>query len=99
MTEQRTNDQNSNQEAITNLKRLREIAADQQKDSFVQAIDAALKALGDDDQGENKDDGLRLSGSASNQLIQLAQQVRDTTLTPTQRTAAASRLVRMGGGR
>lgn len=95
----RNNEQNSNRETLTNLKRLREIASQQNREDFVSALNKAIEALSGDEQGEDKSDGLRLSSSASDVLDNLSQQVRNTTLSPSQRTAAAQKLVRFGGGR
>lgn len=99
MEQNRYSDQSNNEQTISDLKELRSIASEQNKSQFVRAIDVALKALGDDQEQEDKQDGLKLSGSPADQLIQLSQQVRNTTLTPSQRTAAAHRLVRLSGGR
>lgn len=91
---------NRNDQHVKALQRLLSIVDEQGKTEYAEALQAGIKALQDspDQNQEDKSDGLRLSGSASDQLLQLAAQVRSTTLTPTQRTAAAARLVRMGKG-
>lgn len=99
MTEQRTNDQSSNDQTIENLKALRTVCQEQQKAEFVAALDKAIEALSGNDQGEPKTDGLRLSGSASDQLLQLAAQVRKGTTTPEDRTNAARYLTSLAGGK
>lgn len=99
MSQQRTDQQPDNTEAIANLKRLRAIADEQAKPEFVAAIDAALKALGEErDQGD-KADGLKLGMTQADILNDLASRVRSTTLSPSERTRHAHALVRMSGGR
>lgn len=105
MTENNRNTEEINVEKleqyIATLQRLSQSAKNQNNLEAQEALDYGVKLMQDKkERGDspNKDD-VQLSGSASDQLIQLANQVRSTTLTPTQRVAAAHRLVRMGGGR
>lgn len=99
MSEVRTNDkQQDNEQVISNLKILRQLSVEQDRPQFVSAIDAALKALGDDEQKEDKGDGLRLSGTASEMLEELSARVRNTTLSASERTRHAHALVRLHGG-
>lgn len=86
---------------IAALQKLSQSAKQANNAEAEEALDFAVKLMQDKkERGDSpKKADVQLSGSPSDQLLQLAQKVRDNTLTPTQRTAAASRLVRMGKGR
>lgn len=96
-------ERNRNDQYIKVLQRLLSIVDEQNKTEYSEALRAAIKALQDqeDSPDRNKDTGddVRLSGTPAEQLLQLAAQVRSTTLSPTARTQAAHKLARMSGGR
>lgn len=93
-------DRNRNNDHVKTLQRLLDIVDSQGKTTeYADALKAAIRALQDQPDKADQDSGLKLTDDASSQLLALAAQVRSTTLSPSQRTAAARQLIRFGGGR
>lgn len=89
----------TNEQHVKALQRLLDIVNSQGKTTeFSPALEAAIEAL-QKDAPADQDSGLKLADDVSNQLLAMAAQVRSTTLSPSQRTAAATKLVRLGGGK
>lgn len=96
----KSNEQSNNEQHIKVLQRLLSIVDEQGRSEYAEPLKAAIQAL--EEQPEKSDEqgnGLKLSGSPSDQLLQMAAAVRSTSLSPSQRTAAAHQLVRLSGGR
>ncbi len=98
MTENKNAEQqDKNSRYVETLSRLLDIARNQGKNEYVDALGAAIEALKQGDSRESDD--LKMSGTPAEQLLKLAQDVKANRTSPAQRMAAAAHLARLAGKR
>ena len=90
----RNTEQSDNQKHVEVLRRLLNIVEVQEKMEYAEALKAGIKALGDQDSSGSDD--ITLSGPASKQLLQMAEEVRNGT---ENRANAAAQLAFLAGHR
>ncbi len=92
-------EQNQDERYVRTLQKLQDAAQKQNKTEYVEALDAAIKALKDSlEKGDEQGDDMRLS-TPSEHLLKLAADVKANGTSPQQRSNAAAHLARLAGKR